>query len=564
MASTKNSEPGLYWTPKGGNNHEAMFASCHKYTSVTKDKETGKVSKTTILIDMGQNEDPKDFADGVYQKVVPALTDCLAIPGQPEPEEPAAAIFLTHSHSDHIDAIFEYVQMGVELPPIYGTEYTINALRAEFIKRQIPVPEGLEMKTVEAGDTIEIGNMKVEALAASHSIPGCLSFKLSNEEVSAFHSGDTKSDQTSSLGDGRGVSLDAYRAMEGVDFAVWDGAMANRSGHSTSEAGAKEEYKKIFEDKANEGKQIIVAMPAAHSQRLASVIAAAAEAGKHVIINGGATMEINYVALGDNGYDLQEKYPDITIATAGSDEAQKIKPEDCITITTGIYGEKNSPFVKKLQGLDDSFVLRDDAVIVSPAVGKAVSEREKIEDLLDGYIEEDPDHRSGMKIITAETVKGIGSSGHAQHDDFFQDLLPALKAKVNVPTHVGSAKKAEQFMQEMRDAGYGTLSEYPRNGYTVQVTKQGCQIVAKEEVKWIGAKYSKKKDKDGNDVLDKQLSWSVEDDHGFSTGDFRQDNARKKIKEWQQKNSQGNNQDKGNNQNNVNSSIIKDIKRDGR
>ena len=543
MTSTENSQPGLYWTPKGGNNHETMFASCHKYTSVTKDKESGQINKTIILIDMGQNEYPKDFAGGRYDKVVPALTDCLAIPGQEAPKDPAAAIFLTHSHSDHVDAIFEYVQLGVKLPPIYGTEYTINALKSEFIKRHIPVPADLKMNFVEAGQTIEIGNIKIETLEASHSVPGCLSFKLSNEEVSSFHSGDTKSDPTSSLG--KGVSLDAYRAISGVDFAVWDAAMAGLSGHSISEDSARQEYQQIFEE--NRDKQMVVALPAAHSQRLASVVAAAAAAGKHVIVDGGSTMETNFLALGMNGYDLKKMFPNIKVASAGSKDAKGIELEDCITITTAIYGEENSPFVKKLQGTDDSFVLRDDAVVISPIVGKAIDKHEKIEDYLSEYIEKDP-ARSGIKIITARD-RAIGSSGHAQCDDLFDELLPALNAKVNVPTHTATAEKAKKFMRDLEANGYGTLSEYPRNGYTIQIGKQGCQIISREDVQWIGAKYSKTKDKDGNDVLDKMLRWKIVGDHGFSTGrkaiarmlnsiKKRHYNAQRQIKEWREKKEQ--------------------------
>jgi len=508
MASMKNSQSGLYWTPKGGNNHEGMFASCHKYTSVTKDQDSGQNSETTILIDMGQNEFPEKFADGKYDKVVPALTDCLAIPGQKAPETPASAIFLTHCHSDHIDAVFEYVQMGVKLPPIYGTEYTLKALRAEFYSRGIDIPEKLEMKKVEAGQTIEIGNMKVRALAASHSIPGCLSFEISNGEASIFHSGDTKSDETSSLG--KGVDLKSYRDIAGVDFAVWDAANADRDGHSTSEAEACEEYREIFKENAD--KQIVVAMPAAHMERLASVIKAASATGKHIIINGGATMLQNVMALKEGGYDLEQIWPNVHSSKSSVDEYD---PKNTIVITTGVFGEKNSPFVKKLKMEESDFVLQDDAVIVTPAVGKDVDKGEKIEDLVSQYCKKK--QHSGIRLITAKDRK-IASSGHAQKEDLFNELLPALNAKVNIPTHTRTAADAEAFMRELTENGYGTLSEYPRNGYTVHVTKQGCEIVAKEDVKWVGLRYSKEKSKKGQERPSKMLGWKIEGDHGFSTG----------------------------------------------
>ncbi|MBR4127692.1 MAG: ribonuclease J [Alphaproteobacteria bacterium] len=513
MSADTNRKNGLFWTPRGGNNANDIWASCHTFSSVVENAETGKTEKTTVIVDMGQNEIPRSILGGAYEKVVPALDDCLAVSGCEKPENEAQAVFLTHAHSDHIAGIFEYLHMGVKLPEVYGSDYTIKTLRKELIERGIKREKWPELKTIGAGDKVRIGSMTVEAFAASHSIPGCFSFKISDKNASIFHSGDTKADGSSFLGNG--VDMASYDRIGGVDLMTFDATATAMGGHATYESEIFDEYKKLF--KENREKQIIAVLPAAHMERLATVISAAQAAGKDVLLNGGASMEKNVMALKLGGYDLQEKCPDICFASANSKKADDIDPKKAITITTGIYGEVNSPFVRKLVGEKSDFVLSDDAVVIAPTYG---SPSEKIENLV---LEHAP---AGVTLIAGKDAKIYGS-GHAQADDFVK-IAEHVRPTTVIPIHC-SRKMAESLNSLAKKCEYRTISEYPYNGTTVSVGRNECRIVSVKEPEWFGINHYHQADGVEKVEFDKC------GDYGYSSGKMqdsmkdRQEKAFQKI-----------------------------------
>ena len=510
MSENGSEKKGLFWTPKGGNNAESFWASCHVFSSVTDNKETGKTERTTIVVDMGQNEAPQNFEGGKYQKVVPALDDCLAVPGCKAPESEASAVFLTHAHSDHINAVFEYLAMGARLPEIYGSDYTIKTLEKGFLDRGIKRKDWPKVKTIKAGDKIQLGSMTVEAFTASHSIPGCFSFKISDENASIFHSGDTKADETSFLGNG--VDMNAYDKIGRVDLMTFDATATNMDGHAAYEAEVFDGYQKLFKENAD--KQIVAVLPAAHMERLATVISAAAAAGKDVLINGSASMDQNILALKMGGYDLQEKCPDIRVVSAYSKEADSVDPKRCITITNGIYGEADSPFIRKLLGEKSDFVLSENAVVIAPTTGR---KSERVESLMKNA-------PAGVAFITARDADIYGS-GHAQKDDFIEiagHIRPATVASIHC-----TGGMAEEFDRLVAGCGYKTLSERPYNGCTVSVGKDECRIVSVKEPAWFGINHHKQAD--GSE----KIEFSRREDNGFSS-----EKTRNSLKERQEKASQ--------------------------
>lgn len=501
MSLDQNQQKGLFWTPRGGNNAQDIWASCHTFSSVTENRRTGELEKTTLIVDMGQHETPWIFQSGAYDKVVPALDDCLNIPGEKQADNEAQAVFLTHCHSDHIAGIYEYLRMGAKLPAVYGSEYTLNTLRKGLIDNGIKKESWPEMKSLSAGDVVRVGNMTVEAFPASHSIPGCFSFKISNEEGSIFHSGDTKADETSFLG--RGVDLSSYGKIAqngGVDLMTFDATATHLKGHAAYESEIFDAYKKLFKEYA--GRQVIAALPAAHMERLASVVCAAQAAGRDVIINGGASMESNLLALSVSGYDLQAKCPDIRIVSGSSKEAETIDPKKSVTITTGIYRESQSPFVQHLLGKQSDFIMQKDAVIVAPTSN---DKNEKLQILLQSKEFEN------LKVITSSSKYKIYGSGHAQADDF-RKIARYIAPRTVAPIHC-SYEKAEAFNELAGKNGYQTLPVYAHNGVTVGIDrKNGCRVVGRKEPQWFGVNHQ-----------ETGISVIKVDDNGYSTAFHNRD-----------------------------------------
>ena len=522
MSLTNDSKTGLFWTPRGGNNAHDIWASCHTFTSISEDEKTKEKQTTTIIVDMGQHEVPKSFSTGRYDKVVPALDDCLNVPGEKTPGHEAQAIFLTHCHSDHIAGIYEYLQMGVRLPDVYASQYTLNALKKDLIEKNIDKKLWPNMVTLEAGSVVKIGDITVQAYPASHSIPGCFSFKISNKEASIFHSGDTKADETSFLD--KGIDISSYQKIakdENIDLMTFDATATHLKGHALYESEIFDAYKKLFTE--NQDRQIIAVLPAAHMERLASVVCAAQASGKNVIINGGTSMESNILALQLSGYDLQKKCPDIKIVSANTDEADKLDPEKCITITTGLYGEPASPFVNHLTGGNSKFTMTDDAVIIAPTSN---DNNEKIHLLLN-------DERfSKLKVVTGKENPNIYGSGHAQADDFIK-IANYIRPKTIAPIHC-SSEKADQLNELAGKNGFKTLDSYPHNGSTVQINKDRCHIISKASPHWFGINHYL----DNNNTM--KTVFSKVEDGGYSTQGIsllkkRQEEAVKKILNYRSK-----------------------------
>lgn len=480
MASEIKEKDGLYWTPHGGNNVNDIWASCHTFSSVTTN-DKNEQEKTTVIVDLGQNEVPAKFAQGEFDKVVPALNDCLSVPhAKPVSERNRAkALFLTHSHSDHIEGVFEYLRMGVELPPVYASQYTLNALTAGFIDRGIDSSKWPEMREIKPGETIEIGNMKIDVFSASHSIPGSFSFKISNADTSIFHSGDTKADESSYIGSA--VDMASYEKIGkagGVDLMTFDATSTHLPGHATYESEVFQAYSELFEK--HSGKQIIAALPPAHMERLATVISAAQASGKNVIIDGGPSLERNILALQSAGYDFRDLCPKIKVMNAGSAEARASDPEKCVTITTGVYLEPHSPFVRKIKGQESSFVLKDNAVVIIPTSG---DRHEKLHKEL-----ATAKTISRLTVVTSNDMPQIYGSGHAQSGDF-KKLASLILPKKVVPIHC-SRKMAEHLNFVAQEKGYSTFGVPVYNGQTVHVSaSEEAKIVRSKEPVWYGIKH---------------------------------------------------------------------------
>lgn len=527
MASEKSKAEGLYWTPMGGNNEANIWGSCHVFASAV--KENDEIVHETIIVDMGRQESPKKFADGRYDTVIPALDDYLNVPKSqpPEKENEAKAIFLTHAHTDHINGLYEYVRMGVELPPIYATEFTINMVKKGFVENGIDWNLIPEFHPIKSGDVIEIGNMKVEASRASHSIPGALSFKISNPHATIFHSGDTKADPTSFLE--KNVEKDALEKMAAkgpIDLMTFDATATHLDGHARYETEICDAYTELFQKYGD--KQIIAPISAGHMERLATVVAAAEKAGKDVIINGGSTMQSHIMGLSAADMRLEKIFSKVKVLSYKNPDVKKLNPKNTVTITTGIYGNEESPFIKLLKNEKSLFQMDKDAAIIVPLMGDKNEELHKILDTVE--------NKDKLTVVTAKEYPDLYGSGHAQKDDFTL-IASQLKPKHIVPIHC-ARWMAENLIDLATEQGYGTLKRHIRNGETIRVSaKDGVEIVKSKEPEWFGLKH--RKDRFG----DIKTRYVKVPDFGYSTSSNsasliakKQMLAIKKIAEYRKKN----------------------------
>ena len=122
------SENGLYWRPLGGNNIDQISGHCYQYTDVVKN-ESG-LSATTVIVDIGKFDNHQALGIKNSVAAVPDIRELLRTPFL-EPK----AVFLTHSHPDHLNGVVHYIKAGYSLPQLFGGKYTmmiLNELYDEF------------------------------------------------------------------------------------------------------------------------------------------------------------------------------------------------------------------------------------------------------------------------------------------------------------------------------------------------------------------------------------------------------------------------------------------------
>ena len=101
-------------------------------------------------------------------------------------------IVITHGHEDHIGAIKHLLD---ELQtPIYATPLTRGLIEVKLARNGNS--RKVDMHTVQAGDTVNIGPFSVEFFHVSHSIPDAVGLGITTPVGLLVHTGDYKFDHT--------------------------------------------------------------------------------------------------------------------------------------------------------------------------------------------------------------------------------------------------------------------------------------------------------------------------------------------------------------------------------
>ncbi|WP_346896153.1 ribonuclease J [Clostridium sp. UBA7503] len=328
-------------------------------------------------------------------------------------KERVKAFVLTHGHEDHIGSL-PYILKQLNIP-VYGTKLTLgilgNKLKEHFLENEYT------LKTVEAGETIEFEDIKVEFIRNTHSIADSCSLAIHTPIGNIVHTGDFKIDYTPIDGLVMDLKRISELGKEGVLLLMADSTNVERQGHSLSEKSIGQTLNRIFSTATG---RVIVATFASNIHRMQQIADASVKYKRKIAFSGRSMENISTVAM-ELGY---LHIPEGTMINV--DDIRNYRNEEVTIITTGSQGEPMAGVARIAFSNHRKIQLeRDDLFIISaspiPGNDKLISK--VINEL----------YKKGADVIY-EALEDIHVSGHACQEEL--KLIHSLvHSKYFMPVH---------------------------------------------------------------------------------------------------------------------------------
>ena len=384
-------EPSLKIIPIGGLNEIGKNMTLLEYND------------QILIIDCGMTF-PEDEMYGI-DIVIPDFSYVI------ENRDKLVGMVITHGHEDHIGAI-PYLLKNVKLP-VYGTRLTLGLVENKLKEHQVVGA----LRTIKAGDKIQLGDFKIETIRTTHSIADSICLAITTPAGVIFHSGDFKIDYTPIDGEPIDFSRLAEIGKKGVTLMMCDSTNAVRPGFTSSERVVGQTIENIFRTAKT---RIIIATFSSNVHRVQKIIESAVKVGRKVAISG-RSME-NVVALA-----IELGYLDIPPGTLVDLRMTKNIPDDkLVIITTGSQGEPMSALSRIASGEHKSVKLKKgDMVILSstPVPGNEKTVSNVVNKLFE----------KGAEVIYSD-IADIHVSGHACQEEL-KLLHSLIKPKFFMPVH---------------------------------------------------------------------------------------------------------------------------------
>lgn len=360
--------------------------------------------------------------------------------------------FITHGHEDHIGAL-PYIMKELNVP-IYATRLTVALIENKL--KEHGMLESTRRKVIQCGQSVTLGDLRVEFIKTNHSIADAVSFAIYSPAGIVIHTGDFKVDYTPVFGDTIDLQRIAEIGKKGVLAFLSDSTNAERPGFTPSEKTVGLAFDQLF-DKYKEHR-IIVATFASNVDRVQQIINSAKKYERKVTIEGrsmvntiGIASELGYISIPDNTLIETESisnYPD----------------NKTVIITTGSQGESMAALSRMANGSHKKVSIKPDDIIIFsshpiPGNEKAVS---KVMNELS---------MKGATII----FQDVHVSGHACQEEI-KLLYSLVKPKYAVPVH-GEFKhrKANALIAESMDIPKENIFII-QAGDVLEMDEQGCSL----------------------------------------------------------------------------------------
>jgi ribonuclease J len=322
-------------------------------------------------------------------------------------------IIFTHGHEDHIGAI-QHVLEEINVP-MYATKLTRGLLEVKL--NRYGLSGKADLRTVKAGDRVQIGPFIVDFFHVCHSIPDAVGLGIETPAGLVVHTGDYKFDHTPVDNWPTDYAKLAEFANRGVMALLSDSTNATDPGWTRSERVIDDGFDEVFE---NAKGRILVATFASLISRMQQVANAAERHGRKIAFTGRSMVD-NMKMARELGYvDFPERL------VISLEKSLSMPDNQVVLMCTGSQGEPRSILGRLANGTNRQFDVREgDTIVLSSQTipGNEESVYRTINNLF----------RRGANVIYEDTAP-VHVSGHASQEEM-KLLLHLVRPQYLIPIH---------------------------------------------------------------------------------------------------------------------------------
>ncbi len=322
-------------------------------------------------------------------------------------------IVITHGHEDHTGAISHLLE--AVHAPVYGTPLTIGLIKAKLGRRGFV--QDANLKTIQAGDVLQIGPFKVHTFHVCHSIPDGIGLGIETPAGLVVHTGDYKLDLTPVDNWPTDYAKLGEFAQKGVLALLADSTNAERPGWTPSEQVIEPAFDKVFQQAKG---RIIIATFASLISRMQQAINTAVRYHRKIAFVG-LSMTENVRIAKELGYINFDDDLEVPLETA-----LQLPDEKVLLLVTGSQGEPTSILGRLANGSNKRFDIKPgDTVVLSshPIPGN----EEVVSRAINRLLEQGAD-------VVYEALAPVHVSGHASQEEL-KLMLHLVRPRYLIPIH---------------------------------------------------------------------------------------------------------------------------------